>query len=176
LACGDKIRVPQYVSSLRHTETNDADPLQTLEEPTGSFSPDFYINEGDLSVDRPGQVSEASRSSNSESSWIERCYTKVTTAVSAADTALRDSEAGSAIKIAYDLFSSLLALEGDGTDNSVEGRYISELTLHTTSLKDHWSNVSAVWSNFMINIGKVIPEMQLKVHEGFLGNYPIQTT
>ena len=144
-----------------------------LEGLDANFPPASYR---DLPVDRTSRVAETSGSRNSELSWINRCYKKVTTAISVADTALR--EAGSAIKIAYDLFNSLLALEGDGTDNSVEGRYISELTLNMTSLdlKAQWSKVSAVWSNFMINIEKIIPEMHLKVHDGFLGNYPIQTT
>jgi hypothetical protein len=151
-----------------------------------AFHPALFV-QGDLlriyePVDNPAdttrQAIEAVWPSRSESSWIKSSYNKVTTSILAANEALE--KAGSAINTAYNLFTSLLSIMGDVTDNSFEGRYISELILHMTSLdlKTQWSNVSTVWSTFMNNVGRRIPGMQLKVpgHDGFLGNYPIQTS
>jgi len=107
-------------------------------------------------------------------SWVNRGLTGLRSAISTANEALKN--AGNAINTAIDLCDSLLS--ADTSDTSSEGIYLSELILRMTSLdlKGAWSSVSEVWSKFMDNSGRMLIGLKIPGPDGFLGNYPIQST
>ena len=107
-------------------------------------------------------------------SWVNRGLIGLRSAISTANEALKN--AGNAINTAIDLCDSLLSAAT--SDTSSEGIYLSELILRMTSLdlKGAWSSVSEVWSKFMDNSGRMLIGLKIPGPDGFLGNYPIQST